>query len=98
MELIILRLMSMNSQVQGRERSILSVKHKRILLLAGSALFLLLAFNRIFEAMLIAEQLEGTSLWDPVHAILPAPVDLSVWIFAATYSTIFLSIKKIRFY
>jgi len=92
MELIILRPMSMNSQVQERDRNILSVTHKRIFLLAGSTFVLFIAFNRIFQAMLLAEQRKGMVLWDPVHAILPAPIDLSLWIFAATYSVIILSI------
>ena len=92
MELIILQPMSMNSQVQGRDQNILSVTHKRILLLAGSIFLLVLAFNRIFQAMLIAEQQKGMTLWDPVHAMLPPPIDFSVWIFAATYSVIILNI------
>ena len=60
--------------------------------LGVSLLFFAIASFGIFQAMSIAELRNGITLQDPLHAILPSPVDFSKWIFAATYSATFLTV------
>ena len=62
------------------------------MLFAGSAGLLAAGFTCIFKCMQLIEGREGIVLNDFLHPFLPPPIDLSNWIFTATYSATFFCI------
>ncbi len=60
-----------------------------------SVTFLVIGFYCIFKMMAVIEEREGVVLNDFLHPLLPLPIDLSPWIFAATYSASVLIIVHV---
>ena len=61
-------------------------------LFGGSAVLLALGFVCIFKCMELIEGRQGMVLGDFLHPYLPGPLNLSTWIFTATYSATIFSI------
>lgn len=64
-------------------------------LFAGSVGLLITGFYCIFKMMAEIEGRQGMVLSDFLHPLLPPPVDLSTWIFTATYTASVLTIIHI---
>ncbi len=80
----------MTSHIQSSAAKPEYANAKAFILLAGVLALNYVGFRVIYFAMAFVEARSGVLLFDPLHAILPEPINLSNAIFVATYSSAFI--------
>jgi len=67
------------------------LSHRRFQLLAiSSIIFVSFCIRHITHVLAKINDYSGPVLYDPIHEVLPTPVDLSTFIFFLTYSAVFV--------